>query len=253
MAGQKLLPRRDDGGASGRQLGDQLGLGRGDGLDAPQQLQVDGPHADDHARPRAGRSGPARRSGLLRAWPSPGPAPRSARGALRISSGRPISVFRLAREATVRRCGASSASSRSLVEVFPVDPVTPMTVAPSSSRQAAARLCRAASGSSARQDHRRVRPSLIARPRHAPGRPARPRLPRPEPGPRNCPRPSCDPGSPTNSAPGPASRESIVARSGPGCRSALLASRAPAAWAIFSGPQPLIGSGPRLAAPPGPR
>ena len=95
-------------------------------------------------------------------------------GALRISSGNPISVLKFAREATVLLRGARTANSRSLVDVLPVEPVTPMTWAPSSRRQAVARFCRAFRGSSAA----RTTPScawfasrlrVIGRDEHAPG------------------------------------------------------------------------------------
>ena len=83
----------------------------------------------------------------------------------------------------MRRCGASTARSRSLVDVLPVEPVTPMTCAPSSRRQAVASFCRAFRGSSA------ARTTPVAPPcppaarraagRRAPPRP-RPRAPRRE-------------------------------------------------------------------------
>ena len=85
------------------------------------------------------------------------PSPRMAisstsasvpRGASRIVSGSPISVFQFSRDAWVTRRGRSSAARMSLVEVLPVDPVTAKTFAPSSRRQARARACSAASGSS---------------------------------------------------------------------------------------------------------
>ena len=130
----------------------------------------------------------------------------------RISSGTPISVLKLAREATVRRWGESSASSRSFVEVLPVDPVTPITFASSSWRQAVARRCSARSGSSAAISapgtaHRAASAcsGVVSTP-HAPAASA-------------CgakrPPSSCSPRRPTNSAPGPAWRESMTARSGP--------------------------------------
>ena len=87
-------------------------------------------------------------------WPAPRIAISStstsvSSGAPRISSGRPISVLKFWREATVRRCEVSVASSKSLVVVFPVEPVTPMTFADRCLRQAVASRWSAASGSSA--------------------------------------------------------------------------------------------------------
>ena len=175
--------------------------------------------ADDHADVRRRRSRPARRSGRLRASPSRAPAPRCPAGADRISSGSPISVLKLAREATVRRCGASSASSRSLVEVLPVDPVTPITCASSSRRQARGEALQRGErvlGGEQRAGHRASGGLGVLGRRQHPPRAGGQRLRR-EPAAVGVLAPS-----PTNSAPGPASRESMTTRSGP----ALLGGRA---------------------------
>ena len=73
--------------------------------------------------------------------------------------------------ATVRRCGRSIPASRSFVDVLPVEPVMPMTCAPSARRHAVARRCSAASGSSAASS---APGSRTARPRRARARRARP-------------------------------------------------------------------------------
>ena len=70
-------------------------------------------------------------------------------GASRMVSGSPISVFRFWRLACVRRWWASSAVRMSLVEVLPVEPVTPITLAPSSRRHSRAMDWSSASGSAA--------------------------------------------------------------------------------------------------------
>ena len=67
-------------------------------------------------------------------------------GARRTSSGSPISVLKLARDACTRRWGASIARSRSFVEVLPTDPVMPITCAPMRRRCARASACRDTSG-----------------------------------------------------------------------------------------------------------
>src|SRR4051794_19039028 len=165
------------------------------------------------------------------------PAPRIAisststsvsAGALRIVSGSPISVFQFCGVATVRRCGRSIPESRALVDVLPVEPVMPITSAPSSRRHAVARRWRADSGSSAV----RTVPwagacSGATRTPHAPPSSARS---------ANAPPSTFSPRSPTNRSPSPASRESMTARRGP---SAVVerSSRAPAASATRSGDQ----------------
>ena len=70
-------------------------------------------------------------------------------GAASSSSGSPISVLKLAREAATVRCGAIRAAIRSFVDVFPTEPVTPITCAPSARRQPRARPPSAATGSAA--------------------------------------------------------------------------------------------------------
>ena len=65
---------------------------------------------------------------------------------------------------------ASIAARRSFVEVLPVEPVMPMTWAPSSRRQARASACSAASGSSAASRHaRRRRVGVVGADEDAPG------------------------------------------------------------------------------------
>ncbi len=121
----------------------------------------------------------------------------------------------------------------------------PMTVAPSSSRHAAARRWSAASGSSAASS------TPGAAPRAALGVLGRRQDPPGSGGQRlrgELPAVCVGAGSPTNSAPGPASRESIVTRSGPPSDGRREISRAPAARASRSGSR----SSPLLALdPPG--
>ena len=226
---QQALADGDDRGRAGAQAGDQLGLGRGDVLDRPQQLEVNRPDADDHADVGLGDR---RQLGDLAGAPHRHLEHEhlGAGGAARISSGSPISVLKLAREATVRRCGLRSASRRSLVEVLPVEPVTPITCAPSSRRHAVASAWSACSGSSAASTTpgpaRAAAAACSGAVRDTP-RPRRPALAR-----RTRRRRCAGPGSPTNRVPGPASRESIVTRSGPAVRVGRMRARgAPAAAA----------------------
>ena len=169
-------------------------------------------------------------------------------GADRISSGSPISVVKLAREATVRRCGVRTAFSRSLVDVLPVDPVTPIIRALSWRLQAVARRWSARSGSSAA----RTTPGAWLRAASACcGATSAPHAPASRAWETNAPPSVCAPLRPTNSAPGPASRESITARSGPVPFLGEDRRSAPAASAICSGLQLLIGRA-RLAGPRAP-
>ncbi len=69
-------------------------------------------------------------------------------GASRIVSGSPISVFRFSRFAWVRQRASRIAARMSLVDVLPVEPVTPTTLQPSSRRHARASAWRPSSGSS---------------------------------------------------------------------------------------------------------
>ena len=157
------------------------------------------------------------------------PAPRIAisstrtsvpSGAPRIVSGSPISVLRFCGGRRHPPAGATIAASRSFVEVLPVEPVTPMTLAPSSCRQATASACSAASGSSASRTRspERLLPGATRTP-HAPACSAAA---------AKAPPSTCSPRSPTKRSPGRTSRESIVTRSGRARRRAPV-QRAPAA------------------------
>ncbi len=162
------------------------------------------------ARRRARRSRPARRSG---------PQPRIAisstiasvpRSASRIVSGTPISVLRFSRFACVLSCARRIVARMSLVDVLPVEPVTPITRAFSSRRHARASDCSAASGSAAAITAPPVeRLGVPRRDDHAP-----------------CARVECclselaavgvlRPAGRRTGRPGPTSRESITARRGP--------------------------------------
>ena len=74
-------------------------------------------------------------------------------GAASTASGSPISVLKFAGLAATRRCGAISAAISCLVEVFPTDPVTPMTAASNARRQAVASRCSARQRIVGVQDH----------------------------------------------------------------------------------------------------
>ena len=112
----------------------------------------------------------------------------------------------------------------SLVEVLPVEPVTPATRAPSSRRQPRASSWSARSGSGATiavavaHDDWPVELSAASTAARAvlPAPRARPRRPPRAPGRRSARRPRSRPRRPTNRSPGPTSRESITARSGSG-------------------------------------
>ena len=154
-------------------------------------------------------------------------------GALRISSGRPISVLKFARLATVRRCGVRIALRRSLVDVLPVEPVTPMTWGLMCRRHPVASCWRAFSGSGvlrtgfvgcsacAVSAYR----SVVRTP-HAPASSACV---------ANRPPSALAPFRPMNSAPGPAARESMTTVSGPFSAAGEEISCAPAARAMSSG------------------
>jgi hypothetical protein len=86
-------------------------------------------------------------------WPKPRIAASSTStsvpsGARRISSGKPISVLKFSRLAATVRCGAIRAAIRSFVEVLPTEPVTAITCAARSRRQARASAPSAGTGSS---------------------------------------------------------------------------------------------------------
>ena len=154
-------------------------------------------------------------------------------GALRISSGRPISVLKFARLATVRRCGVRIALRRSLVDVLPVEPVTPMTWGLMCRRHRVASCWRAFRGSGvlrtgfvgcsacAVSAYR----SVVRTP-HAPASSACV---------ANRPPSALAPFRPMNSAPGPAARESMTTVSGPSSAAGEEISCAPAARAMSSG------------------
>ena len=170
-------------------------------------------------------------------WPAPRMPISSTRtsvpaGALRISSGIPISVLKFAREATVRLWGARTARSRSFVDVLPVEPVTPMTCAPSSRRQAVASLCRAFRGSSAL----RTTPVESARASGSAcsGVVSTPQAPDSRAFAAKAPPSTFAPGRPTNRAPGPTTRESMVTNSRPPVCPNARATSAPAADATVS-------------------
>ena len=85
-------------------------------------------------------------------WPGPRIASSSTstsvpNGAASTSSGSPISVLKFSREAATLRCGAIIAAIRSLVEVLPTEPVTAITNAARSCRQARASAPSAGTGS----------------------------------------------------------------------------------------------------------
>ena len=103
-------------------------------------------------------------------WPKPRIASSSTitsvpGGAASSSSGSPISVLKFARLAATVRWGAISAAIRSFVEVFPTEPVTAITCAARSRRQARASAPSEATGCSAAS----TAPASVAR-----GRVARP-------------------------------------------------------------------------------
>src|SRR3954452_11567072 len=171
------------------------------------------------------------------------PAPRIAISRTRTSvpggapstvSGRPISVFRFWAVATTRRCGASMPASRSFVDVFPVDPVTPMTCARSARRHAVASRPSAASGSSAAS-----RTPLFAAGAASAceGPTSTPHAPDSSACAANRPPSTFSPMSPTKRSPAPTARESMTTRAGPPACDAGAASRAPAACATRSGDQ----------------
>src|SRR3954452_1484624 len=122
-------------------------------------------------------------------------------------SGRPISVLRFCGVATVRRYARSIPRRMSLVDVWPVGPVMPTTLAPSSRRHAVASDCSAASGSAATST-RSASPSACS------GATRTPHAPPASACAANVPPSTLAPGSPTNRSPAPTSRESIVARTG---------------------------------------
>ena len=170
--------------------------------------------ADDHADVGLGDRAPARRSGRRPASPSRAPAPRSPRARSRISSGSPISVLKFAREATVRRWGASTRQQQVLGRGLAGRAGDADHLG---ARARAARRWRGAGALSAgrrRRAARRARAQLdgLARARASS---ARPRRRRRAPAARTRRRRRARPGRPTNSAPGPASRESITTL-GPG-------------------------------------
>src|SRR3954470_24980226 len=172
-------------------------------------------------------------------WPLPRIAISRTRtsvpgGAPRIVSGSPISVFRFWAVATTRLCVASIPASRSFVEVLPVDPVMPTTLACRCRRQAVARRPSAWSGSSAA----RSAPGGAHRAASACSGPTRtPHAPLARACGANRPPSMFSPVSPTNRSPWPTARESMTTRCGPAACGAGLTSRAPAAWATRSGDQ----------------
>src|SRR3954452_18298543 len=156
------------------------------------------------------------------------------RGAPRIVSGRPISVFRFWGLATTRLCVASTPASRSFVEVLPVEPVIPTTCARRWRRQAVARRPSACSGSSAA----RSAPGCAHRAASACSGPTRtPHAPLASACGANRPPSTFSPASPTKRAPSPTPREPLTPRCGPGACGPVLTSRAPAACATRSGDQ----------------
>ena len=104
----------------------------------------------------------------------------------------------------------------SLTDVLPVEPVIPTTGQPSSRRQARARRCRAASGS-ARGEHPAGAPPRPRAPDSAAARSestTTPQAPAASAAAACSPPSARSPRSPKKRSPGPASRESITARSG---------------------------------------
>ena len=160
--------------APARQAGDQLGLGRGDGLDRCRAARGE-PGRSFTITPTSG-SAIAASSAI---WPAPRIAISSTStsvpaGALRISSGSPISVLKLAREATVPPVGREQRAEEVLRRGLAGRAGDPDHAA---RRARAARRWRGAaaisSGSSAaRTTPVRRRPTLLgvlARDQHAPG------------------------------------------------------------------------------------
>src|SRR3954469_7073892 len=172
-------------------------------------------------------------------WPAPRIAISRTRtsvpgGAPRTVSGRPVSGCRFCAVATTRRCGASIPASRSFVEVLPVEPVMPITCAPSARRHAVARRPNAESGSSAARTTPvgdAPAPFACRAPTSTPHAPASNAC-----GANREPS-TLSPARPTNRSPGPTAREPMTTRAGPSARGAGVASRAPAACATRSGDQ----------------
>ena len=152
-------------------------------------------------------------------------------GAPRIASGRPISVLKFFGFDATARCGAISAVIRSLVEVLPTEPVTAITCAARSRRQARASAPSAAVG--VWLSSTAPRSTTTASAAHSPVT-STPQAPAASAIAANEPPSTFSPGIPTNRSPGPISRESIVTRDGPsaarpsGCGRSSSAPAAPA-------------------------
>ena len=125
---------------------EQLGLGRRDALERAELLEVDRADVRDDADVGLADRGQLGDLARSRASPARAPAPRCPNGAASTSSGSPISVLKFSREAATLRCGAIIAAIRSLVEVLPTEPVTAITCAARSCRQARASAPSAGTG-----------------------------------------------------------------------------------------------------------
>src|SRR4051812_4791618 len=161
-------------------------------------------------------------------------------GAASTASGRPISVLKFAGFATTRRCGASSAAISCFVDVLPTEPVTPITSASSSRRQAVASRCSAVSGSSATSTAPPDNSEACS------GVTRTPQAPASKAAAAKRPPSTCSPRNPTNRSPADSPRVSISARAGPPGASAT--SSAPASEATRVASQEIT---PRPPATPG--
>ena len=151
-------------------------------------------------------------------WPAPRIASSSTstsvpNGAARISSGIPISVLKFAREAAILRCGVIIAAIRSLVVVFPTDPVTAITKAARSFRHARASAPSAGSGRS--EEMTAPSNSLASSSSTHCGSTTTPHAPASSAVMANAPPSTRSPGSPKKRSPGWIPRESMTVRPGP--------------------------------------
>ena len=157
-------------------------------------------------------------------------------GAERMASGSPISVFQFCGLDATIRCGEISAVVRSLVEVFPTEPVIPITCAARSRRQARASAPSAAVG--VWLSSTAPRSTSTASAAHSPVT-STPHAPAASAIEANEPPSTCSPGMPMKRSPGPTSRESMTTRDGPsaarpsGCGRSRSAPVAPAIrWSL---------------------
>ena len=167
-------------------------------------------------------------------WPKPRIASSSTStsvpdGAASTSSGSPISVLKFSREAATLRCGAIIAAIRSLVEVLPTEPVTAITCAARSCRQARASAPSAGTGVSDAITAPALRSSASSSSTHC-GWTTTPHAPASSATVANAPPSTFSPGMPKKRSPGWTARESITARPGPP------ASRPPAGSRTSSAP-----------------